>query len=121
MRKKTGEAVRKGEVLATLYGNDEKKLETAAAGEISPREEENDLFSDMPVGISHSRAADYGSLAEAAENDGRAKTASGRSVRSGTEAEGLPELRTEQYASPEARRITKVVVFYDDNTYQELK
>lgn len=31
VRKKTGEAVRKGEVLATLYGNDEKKLETAAA------------------------------------------------------------------------------------------
>lgn len=31
VRKKTGEAVRKGEVLATLYGNDEKKLKTAAA------------------------------------------------------------------------------------------
>lgn len=30
VRKKTGEAVRKGEVLATLYGNDEKKLKTAA-------------------------------------------------------------------------------------------
>lgn len=95
--------------------------ETASAGEISPREEENDLFSDVPSGISHSRAADYGSPAEAAENDGRAKTASGRSVRSGTAAEGVAELRTEQYASPEARRITKVVVFYDDNTYQELK
>lgn len=96
--------------------------ETAAAAEISPREEENDLFSDMPDGISHSSATDYGRRAAGdAEYAGRAKTASGGSVQARTAAWDVPEFRTEQYASPEARRITKVVVFYDDNTYQELK
>lgn len=85
---------------------------------ISPSEDENDLFADLSPEISDSRGATEG---WPAGNAPAARRQEAGAVRTGSGAAGTRERGPQEYSAPAARRISRVVVFFDDNTYQELK
>ena len=85
---------------------------------ISPSEDENGLFADLSPEISDSRGTTEGWPAGNAPAGRRQEAGV---VRTGSGAAGTRERGPQEYAAPAARRISRVVVFFDDNTYQELK
>lgn len=115
-----------------MYGNSQQPAETyfavtsaASAPQeeltddaISPSEDENDLFADLSSEISDSRGTTEGWPAGNAPAGRRQEAGV---VRTGSGAAGTRERGPQEYAAPAARRISRVVVFFDDNTYQELK
>lgn len=115
-----------------MYGNSQQPAETyfavtsaASAPQdeltddaISPSEDENDLFADLSPEISDSRGTTEGWPAGNAPAGRRQEAGV---VRTGSGAAGTRERGPQEYAAPAARRISRVVVFFDDNTYQELK
>ena len=115
-----------------MYGNSQQPAETyfavtsaASAPQdeltddaISPSEDENGLFADLSPEISDSRGATEG---WPAGNAPAARRQEAGVVRTGSGAAGTRERGPQEYAAPAARRISRVVVFFDDNTYQELK
>ncbi len=115
-----------------MYGNSQQPAETyfavtsaASAPQdeltddaISPSEDENGLFADLSPEISDSRGATEGWPAGNAPAGRRQEAGV---VRTGSGAAGTRERGPQEYAAPAARRISRVVVFFDDNTYQELK
>lgn len=116
-----------------MYGNSQQPAETyfavtsaASAPQdelpddtISPSEDENDLFADLSPEISDSRGASEGR--RSAGNAHAGGRPDNGVVRTETGAAGAPGRSPQEYAAPAARRISRVVVFFDDNTYQELK
>lgn len=115
-----------------MYGNSQQPAETyfavtsaASAPQdeltddaISPSEDENGLFADLSPEISDSRGTTEGWPAGNAPAGRRQEAGV---VRTGSGAAGTRERGPQEYAAPAARRISRVVVFFDDNTYQELK
>ena len=115
-----------------MYGNSQQPAETyfavtsaASAPQdeltddaISPSEDENGLFADLSPEISDSRGATEGWPAGNAPAGRRQEAGA---VRTGSGAAGTRERGPQEYSAPAARRISRVVVFFDDNTYQELK
>ena len=115
-----------------MYGNSQQPAETyfavtsaASAPQdkltddaISTSEDENDLFADLSPEISDSRGTTEGWPAGNAPAGRRQEAGV---VRTGSGAAGTRERGPQEYAAPAARRISRVVVFFDDNTYQELK
>lgn len=115
-----------------MYGNSQQPAETyfavtsaASAPQdeltddaISPSEDENGLFADLSPEISDSRGTTEGWPAGNAPAGRRQEAGA---VRTGSGAAGTRERGPQEYAAPAARRISRVVVFFDDNTYQELK
>lgn len=115
-----------------MYGNSQQPAETyfavtsaASAPQdeltddaISPSEDENGLFADLSPEISDSRGTTEGWPAGNAPAGRRQEAGV---VRTGSGAAGTRERGPQEYSAPAARRISRVVVFFDDNTYQELK
>lgn len=115
-----------------MYGNSQQPAETyfavtsaASAPQdeltddaISPSEDENGLFADLSPEISDSRGTTEGWPAGNAPAGRRQEAGA---VRTGSGAAGTRERGPQEYSAPAARRISRVVVFFDDNTYQELK
>ena len=115
-----------------MYGNSQQPAETyfavtsaASAPQdeltddaISPSEDENGLFADLSPEILDSRGATEG---WPAGNAPAARRQEAGAVRTGSGAAGTRERGPQEYAAPAIRRISRVVVFFDDNTYQELK
>lgn len=115
-----------------MYGNSQQPAEayfavTSAAsapqdelsdGAISPSEDENDLFTDIPDRISDSRAVSEAVPGEAPASARRPETPLAATAAGAAGDTGRSPLG---YAAPAERRISRVVVFFDDNTYQELK
>lgn len=115
-----------------MYGNSQQPAETyfavtsaASAPQdeltddaISPSEDENGLFADLSPEISDSRGTTEGWPAGNAPAGRRQEAGV---VRTGSGTAGTRERGPQEYAAPAIRRISRVVVFFDDNTYQELK